>query len=139
MEQSRGSEIYQYARENPYDMPEISEPLKMRLENPPHLFAETQTGDCFSTLPWEILEAVAINLPTRDALVLRQASRAFLPVLTTQIFWASRFQPGHEREYLFEKRNKEQRDWISLYRRTSHAYSPPRLKIREEFGVWFEN
>ena len=134
MEQSSSSEIYHYARENPYDMPEISEPLKMRLENPPHLFAKTQTGDCFSTLPWEILEAIAINLPTGDALVLRRASRAFLPVLTSQIFWASRFQPGHEREYVFEKQNKEQRDWISLYRHTSYAYSPPGLKNRRR--VW---
>lgn len=134
MEQSSGSEIYQYARENPYDIPEISEPLKIRLENPPHLFAKTQTEDCFSTLPWEILEAIAINLPTGDALVLRRASRAFLPVLTSQIFWASRFQPCHEREYVFEKRNKEQRDWISLYRCTSYAHSPPGLKNRRR--VW---
>ena len=134
MEQTSGSEIYQYARENPYDIPEISEPLKMPLENQPHLFAKTQTGDCFSTLPWEILEAIAINLPTGDALVLRRASRAFLPVLTSQIFWASRFQPGHEREHVFEKRKKEQRDWISLYRRTSYAHSPPGLKNRRR--VW---
>ncbi|KAL8828532.1 MAG: hypothetical protein Q9170_006562 [Blastenia crenularia] len=134
MEQSSGSEIYQYARENPYDIPEISEPLKIRLEGPPHLFAKTQTGDCFSTLPWEILEAIAINLPTGDALVLRRASRAFQPVLTSQIFWASRFQPGYEREYVFEKRNKEQRDWISLYRRTSYAHSPFGLKNRRR--VW---
>ena len=134
MEQTSGSEIYQYAKKNPYDISEISEPLKMPLENSPHLFAKTQTGDCFSTLPWEILEAIAINLPTGDALVLRRASRAFLPVLSSQIFWASRFHPGHEREYVFEKWNKEQRDWISLYRRTSYAHSPPGLKNRRR--VW---
>ncbi|KAL9103785.1 MAG: hypothetical protein Q9163_001194 [Psora crenata] len=134
IEQSGDSKVYQYARINPYDMPEISEPFKMRLEDPPTLFAKTQTGDCFSTLPWEILETVAINLPTGDALVLRRASRAFLPVLSSQIFWASRFQPGHEREHVFEKRNKEQRDWMSLYRRTSYAHSPPGLNNRRR--IW---
>ncbi|KAI4275266.1 MAG: hypothetical protein L6R35_006283 [Caloplaca aegaea] len=134
IEQSSGSEIHQYARENPYNIPEISEPLKMHWENPPHLFAKTQTGDRFSTLPGEILDAIAINLPTGDALVLRRASRAFLFVLTSQIFWASRFQPGHEREHVFETRNKEQRDWISLYRRTSYALSPPGLKNRKR--IW---
>ena len=134
MDQSSGSEVFQHARRNPYDMPDISEPLKMRLENPTHLFAMSQTGDCFSTLPWEILEAVAINLPTGDALVLRRASRAFLPLFTSQTFWASRFELGHEREHVFEKRNKEQRDWVSLYRRTSYAHSPPGLKNRRR--VW---
>ena len=134
IEQYDGSEIYQYAKENPYDIPEIAELLRIRLQNPPHLVIKSQRGDCFSLLPWEILEAIAINLPAGDALNLRLASKEFLPLLTSQIFWASRFGPGREREFIFEKRNKEPRDWNTLYRRTNYAQSPPGLNNRRR--VW---
>lgn len=93
LEQSSGSETYKYARENPYDMPEISKSPEMRMTNPPHLFAQAQPGDCFSTLPWEILEVIAVDLPTGDALAMRRASRALLPVLTSQIFGRPDFNP----------------------------------------------
>ncbi|KAH0538229.1 hypothetical protein FGG08_005148 [Glutinoglossum americanum] len=135
MDQYGSSETCQYAKENPYDVPEIPRLLTMRSQKPPYLVPKTQGGDCFSTLPWEILEAIAINLQTGDALNLRRASKAFLPVLTSQTFWASRFEGGHDRDFIFEKRdNKESRDWITLYRITSHAHSPPRLKNRKR--VW---
>ena len=73
-------------------------------------------------------------MPTEDALALRRASRSFLPVLTSPTFWASHFKPGHEREYVFEKRKKEQRDWIALYRCTSYAHIPPGLRNRRR--IW---
>ena len=86
-------------------------------------------------LPWEIKEVIAINLPTGDALNLLWSSKAFLPLLTSQTFWASRFEAGRNRDFIFEKRNnKESRDWIMLYRITNHAHSPPGLKNRRR--VW---
>lgn len=132
--------MYQHARKNPYSILEISELFKMHSGKLSHSFAKTQTKDCFSTLPSEILEAIAIKLPIRDALNLRRASKVFLPILTSQIFWVSRFKPGYERkpgykrESVFEKRSKEPRDWNALYRYTGHAYSPPGLKNR--MRVW---
>lgn len=135
MEQYNSSETHQYAKENPYDVPEIPGLLMMCSQKPPYLVPKTRGGDCFSTLPWEILEAIAINLPTGDVLNLRRASKAFLPVLTSQTFWASRFEAGHDRDFIFETRNnKESRDWITLYRITNHAHSPPGLKNRRR--VW---
>ncbi|KAH0550938.1 hypothetical protein GP486_007698 [Trichoglossum hirsutum] len=134
VEQYDSPDICHYARENPYDVPEIPGLLMARSQEPLHLILKTQE-DCFSTLPWEILEAIAINLPTGDALNLRQASKTFLPVLTSQTFWASRFEAGHDRDFIFEKRNnKESRDWITLYRMTNHARLPPGLKNRRR--VW---
>ncbi|KAI9767966.1 MAG: hypothetical protein M1840_005278 [Geoglossum simile] len=135
VEQHNSSETCQYARENPYDVPEIPRLLMMRLQKPIHLVPKVQGGDCFSTLPWEILEAIAINLQTGDALNLRRASKTFLPIWTSQTFWASRFEAGHDRDFIFEMRNnKEPRDWITLYRITNHAHSPSGVKNRRR--VW---
>jgi len=68
-----------YAEENPYDAPEIS---ALCLEYPPKCFFKTPQDDCFSRLPWEILEAIAILLPTNDALSLCYVSTAFLSLLS---------------------------------------------------------
>jgi hypothetical protein len=66
---------------------------------------------------------------------LRRSSRAFLYVFNSQRFWASRFEPGRERDFIFEKRNcKEARDWRTLYRLTNSAHSPPGLQNRKR--VW---
>ena len=135
VEQKNNSKQYQYSRENPYNVPEIPELLTTRLQKLQLLVSKEQVRDCFSKLPWEILEAIAISLPTADALNLRRASKTFLPILASQTFWASRFQVGHDRDFVFEMRNnKEPRDWISLYRITNHAPSPPGLKNRRR--VW---
>jgi hypothetical protein len=109
----------------------------MRSQTPPYLVSISQGGgDCFSTLPWEILEAIAINLPTVDVLNLRQVSKTFLPVLTSHTFWASRFEPGHDRDFIFEMRNNnEPSDWITLYRVTNHTHSSPGLKNRRRIWV----
>jgi hypothetical protein len=67
-----------YTPENPYNAKEILTLLE-RLDHPPEWLPKTQRHNCFSRLPWEILEAIAIKLPTDDALGLRHASKAFLP------------------------------------------------------------
>lgn len=54
--------------------------------------------------------------------------------MASQIFWASRFKPGHEREYVFETRRSKQRDWITLYQRTKYAHGPPGFKNRRR--IW---
>lgn len=95
----------------------------------------TQGTGRFATLPWEMVEAIAVNLRTADVLNLARASRFFLPLLTSQSFWASRFDSGHERDFIFETRNsKEARNWITLYQMTSRACSPPGLKNRRR--IW---
>lgn len=94
-----------------------------------------QSNDCFKMLPWEIREAIANNLTTRDALALRESSRSFVPLLESPTFWASRFKPGADRGFLFEKTSTaEARDWFTLYRRTSRNQSPPGLKNR--IRIW---
>jgi hypothetical protein len=85
--------------------------------------------------PWEILEGIADLLPTTDALILRLASRSFSHILTSQSFWASRFAPGRERDFVFEMRKgKKCKDWRLLYRRTSAAHADPGLQNRRR--IW---
>jgi hypothetical protein len=104
---------------NPYDAISTSS----LIESPPkdcksHLFAQGQ--DCFTGLPFEIREMIARYLPTNDVLRLRLASRSFLTMFTSQTFWASRFQDGGERSYVFEVQDtKVKVDWVNLYRITN--------------------
>ncbi|PGG95062.1 hypothetical protein AJ80_10029 [Polytolypa hystricis UAMH7299] len=124
-----------HAKENPYNIAEISDLLVHSSKSSQGSAGTTQGNDCFAIFPWEILEAVSINLSTADVLSLVRASRPFLPVLTSQTFWASRFEPGNDRDFLFEKRNcREPRDWIMLYQLTRGASSPPGLKNRRR--IW---
>ena len=134
-EQAIDSEIYDYARANPYDIVDISRLRAIPSDCPPNTMLSGQGNDCFKVLPWEILEAIAILLPTKDALILRRASKSFAPIFVSQSFWASKFEPGRERDLIFEKRNcKEPRDWRSLYGSTSRATSVPGLQNR--WRIW---
>lgn len=82
-----------------------------------------------------IREAIATQLSLKDTLSLLKSSKAFLPILTSQSFCASRFEPGNDRDFFFEKRNtREHRDWAALYEQTKVDNCPPRLKNRRR--IW---
>ncbi len=135
VEQSHSTNICLYAKENPYIVPDISALPGMRLEHPLHWIPKTQGHDCFSRLSWEILEAIAINLSTDDALGMRRISKAFLPLLSSGVFWSSRFEASGDRRFIFEKRkSRDTTDWLNLYRLTSNAHSSPGLLNRRR--IW---
>jgi hypothetical protein len=134
-EQTVYSEVRRNAQANPYDVLDISQLLAMPPDHPPSSTPPSQSKDCFMLLPWEILEDIAKLLPTTEALILRLASRSFVHILTSQSFWASRFAPGGERDFIFEMRKeKECKDWRLLYRHTSTAHATPGLQNRRR--VW---
>ncbi|EGD99690.1 hypothetical protein TESG_07031 [Trichophyton tonsurans CBS 112818] len=130
-----------YAKGNPYDVAEIPELLTLSYNSSPspgisqpHLERETKS-DCFAIFPWEIIEEISANLLVSDILALIRSSRTFGPILSSQTFWASRFEPGKDRAFLFEKRNcKEARDWAKLYQLTKRSAGPPGLKNRRR--IW---
>jgi hypothetical protein len=138
--QTDNSMVQQYAQANPYNVPEISRLLEISYllvapSDCPSSMSTEQGKDCFMLFPWEILESIAALLSTKDALILRLASRSFRPILTSQNFWASRFEPGHERDFIFETRNSSKgRDWRHLYRYTSVAHASPELQNRRR--IW---
>jgi len=132
-----------YDEENPYNVPEITGLLKLCSKHPQStrepwitrkLFGTVQ-DDCFSKLPWEILEAIAIELPTNTALGLCCISKAFFPLISSNSFWASRFELNSDRSFLFEKRNsRDVTDWRRLYELTSQASSSLGLQNRRR--IW---
>lgn len=134
VEQYSKSEAYQYARYNPYDVPELHELLSMSSQEDRNSDLRTNSKNCFSVLPWEIREAIAIHLSTRDMANLLMSSKTFLPLLNSQTFWRSRFQGGRDRDFVFEIRAKRPKDWIYLYQMTNDAQSPPGLKNRKR--IW---
>jgi len=123
------------ARADPYNVPEKTATSARSIDRPSNWRPQAEILDCFSRLPWEILEEIAIMLPTVDALKLRLASASYLCLLSSGTFWASRFRGSHERGCLFEKsRNRDITDWLSLYRLTSPATYSPGLRIRQR--IW---
>jgi len=134
VEQYSESEAYQYARYNPYNIPELHEMLSISLKEDRNSNLCTNSNNCFSVLPWEIREAIAIYLSTRDVTNLLISSKAFLPLLTSQTFWKSRFYTGSDRDLIFETRSKQPKDWIYLYQMTNNVQSPPGLKNRKR--IW---
>ena len=93
------------------------------------------SDDIFSKLPWELREMIAAFLPTRDALLLRLASRSFLALYWSVAFWASRFTSDGENAFVFEARDKrDAAELLSLYRATRHSLAPPGLRNRQR--IW---
>lgn len=95
-------------------------------------------GDHLSRLPWELVEMIALDLPTRDALNLRRVSRRFQPLIFSAGFWASRFRVGGERDFVFEVREAAPL-WdvdrlLHLYRSSKSNSAIP--EIRNRARVW---
>ena len=121
--------------QDPFNVPEMSAILSTYLGHLPQWRPEIQQTDCFSKLPWEILEAIAVLLSTKEALGLRLVSTAFVPILWSGTFWASRFKPGGERDFIFDGwESRATTDWMSLYRLTSSAHLPKALEKRRR--IW---
>ncbi|KAF5002481.1 hypothetical protein FGRMN_306 [Fusarium graminum] len=71
--------------------------------------------DEFCHLPTDILDMIAILLPTSDIHALRLASPVFATMDLSGSFWASRFQPDNEFGYLFEAREHSPKSCRTLY------------------------
>jgi hypothetical protein len=117
----------------------MSPPRVALLGNPgPRQLPITSRGDPLSRLPWELLEMISWDLPTRDALNLRLLSRHFGPLFYSASFWASRFRLDGVREFVFEAR-EETLLWdagrlLHLYRNSRFTLATPELRNRAR--VW---
>lgn len=82
--------------------------------------------DCFRQLPQEVLEYIQTILPSGGVVNARMASRSFASLPLDHLFWASRFDSGHERGYCVEAQHplysdvaeKRERNWEALYHKT---------------------
>ena len=132
----RGQSTYNTdADENPFVIPEIIAIMSRRTRPRPGEVLASAGKDIFSKLTWELREMVAVFLPTRDALILRLASRSFLALYWSVGFWASRFTADGERAFVFEARDKrDATELLSLYRATRRSLAPPGLRNRQR--IW---
>ncbi|KAH8647717.1 hypothetical protein BX600DRAFT_475765 [Xylariales sp. PMI_506] len=125
---------------NPFDSEEAEQLIAEIEQSPPQDSTSqppinTRYGrDCFSKLPQELCSAIAMQLSTVDALNARLASRTFGHIYYSQQFWATRFQYGSERSWMFESSGKQVHDWRWLYRRTSSSRLGPVLQNRQR--IW---
>ena len=100
-----------------------------------------ESRDCFARIPLEIRMAIAVVTPTKGALNLGLASRSFTDIVTSRMFWASRFAPGGERDFIFETQKSKQAtdrkkltDWKQLYQSTGERRASPALQQR--MRIW---
>ncbi|KAG4435231.1 hypothetical protein IFR05_009286 [Cadophora sp. M221] len=126
------------ARNDPYHVPEIQQLPYEDSQAPPAISSSgpiTTVSDCFAALPEEIRIVIASNLPTVDALNIRQASRSFLSIFYSQQFWASRFRANADRSWLFESQEwGRAHDWRWLYRLANKGHRTRGMQNRER--VW---
>ena len=122
--------------EDPLDVPDIPVMLSSKVELPSDKSLVKSPSDCFATLPWELLDLIGTLLVTEDALSLRGASASFLPLLTSERFWASRFAADGERGFLFELRKpRGYVDWLKLYKLSSPSHYSAGLRNRRR--IWY--
>ncbi|PYH65921.1 F-box domain protein [Aspergillus vadensis CBS 113365] len=83
--------------------------------------------DPFQRLPLELIEMIAVLLPTRDVLHLRQVSRGVASVFSSSAFWKTRFDLNAERGFLWpvvrdiiNTAKGNVFDWRLLYHCTCH-------------------
>ncbi|KAM0288449.1 hypothetical protein ACHAO9_007095 [Fusarium lateritium] len=96
---------------------------------------ESLSKDTFSRLPPELLQLIAIILPTSDMYALRLASPAFAILELPERFWASRFQPGREFDYVFETSDHPVESWRALYS-SLNIWAPAIPNISNRERVW---
>jgi hypothetical protein len=122
------------ADDNPLVIQELQAVLDHPTKPPAGEALATRSDDIFSRLPWELREMIAVFLPTRDALILRLASRSFLALYWSAVFWASRFASNGERAFVFEARDKrDPAELLSLYRATRPSLAPG---LRNRQRIW---
>ncbi|VUC35886.1 unnamed protein product [Clonostachys rosea] len=96
------------------------------------------SNDCFSLLPGDVRLLIADLLTTEELPNLRSASRAFYFVFNEESFWARRFRPGRERDWLFEAsatQNVQQINWRTLYKITHNKEKLP-ASLRNRLRIW---
>uniref|UniRef100_A0A093V8W7 DUF7600 domain-containing protein n=1 Tax=Talaromyces marneffei PM1 TaxID=1077442 RepID=A0A093V8W7_TALMA len=122
------SKVLENARYNPLLIQELDECISVHIDPEyQHKYLEwagSSSRNCFSLLPWEIRVMIALCLPIKDVLSLVKSSKAFLPLLSDQTYWASVFDPGAECGFLFERshlKRSPEIDWIAIYKKTMYT------------------
>ncbi|SCO48343.1 uncharacterized protein FFMR_09140 [Fusarium fujikuroi] len=109
-------------RSDPFHIPALANAIQQtaRLQNDiflSHVTFNTKalTKDPFFRLSPDILQLITVLLSTSEIHAIRLASPVFASLQLTERFWASRFQPGHEFEYIPEVIDHPPESWRAFY------------------------
>lgn len=102
--------------------------------------AEEITPNCFTSVPFEVLEYILTFIPTNGVLSLGRSSKglsAIIPLELGQSFWASRFQVPFECSFAFEALEYApgELDWKSLYFTVKGIKYPWSKSRRRVWGI----
>ena len=130
---------------DPWNIPELQEILQgAQLPSKDNSRNLDLTGgavlsNVFTRLPLEILNHIVAFLPTEEVRTLSRTSKELamtIPSGLGQSFWASRFQPRFELDFIFEaKENRERLDWRAIYFRVAKAL-PGSLGLQNRKRIW---
>ena len=118
-----------HQRADPWNIPESKEllrgaqlglPKKLKINSTALTPTDSAVlSNCFTRLPFEILGYIVTYLPTDEVRTLAQTSKELAMLIPSRLelsFWASRFQPPFELDFLFEaQKYGDKLDWRSLY------------------------
>ncbi|KAF4947087.1 hypothetical protein FGADI_10717 [Fusarium gaditjirri] len=109
-------------RSDPFHIPTLARTIRQtaRLQNDVFLSRvnfrhETLTKDPFSRLFPDILQLITVLLSTSEIHAVRLASPVFASLQLSETFWASRFQAGHEFDYIPEIIDHPPESWRAFY------------------------
>lgn len=96
-------------------------------------------SNCFTRLPLEVLGHIVTYLPTDEVRTLDRTSKGLAKIIPSVLgpsFWASRFYPPFELDFVFEAQEyKGELDWRSLYFRMGKALHRSR-GLRNRKRIW---
>lgn len=134
-EEADGISVVQSVVENsPLNSYDISKFLNANDREASQAELKAHSEDMLTALPQEVMELIVSELPIGDVFNMRLVFPSLRPILNSTGFWISRFRPCNERGFVFEAREKNGLDWISLYRSSSSKNLPNRLANRKR--VW---
>ncbi|PVH94892.1 hypothetical protein DM02DRAFT_618273 [Periconia macrospinosa] len=92
--------------------------------------------DCFGELPLEIMQMILNTLHSKDVLHLKIASSVVAATHLPESFWASRFLPSHEFEYIVEARHSLGRSfsWKRFYLGVKNLLGNAHLRNRRRIS-----
>ena len=122
-------ELFQERRADPWNIPKLNELLqaaqlgsskKQSVKSVKLTLTDgAALSNCFMRLPFEILERILTFLPTDEVRAFARTSKGLamsIPSGLGQSFWASRFRPPFELDFVFEaQKYRDGLDWRWLY------------------------
>ncbi|RGP77592.1 pyrimidine 5 -nucleotidase [Fusarium longipes] len=127
---------------NPFHIPALEKAIKFSVPLQQDVFQSeldprklSLSKDLFCSFPPEILQNILTLLPSSNVLSLRLVSPVFATLGLSERFWASRFEPGKEYEYLPDVFVRPPISWRAFCL-SLHIWAPDCIAMHNRKRVW---